>query len=117
MSNRILKINSEIQKELSKIISYKLEDPRLNGVFVTVLDVDTSPDLSHCKVKISIFPENNKEESFFAIKNSIPFLRRELGKNVKLRITPELSFFLDEGLKNENRINELLKGLKNDTRD
>ena len=117
MSNRILKINSEIQKELSKLISYKLEDPRLDGVFVSVLDVDTSPDLSHAKIKLSIFPDNKKEQTFYIIKNSVPFLRREIAKNVKLRITPELVFCLDEGMSNENRINELLKGIKNDRKD
>ncbi len=117
MSNRILKINSEIQKELSKLISFKLSDPRLQGVFVSVLDVDTSPDLSHAKIKLSIFPDDKKEMSFNIIKNSIPFLRREIAKNVKLRITPELVFSLDEGINNENRINELLKGLNNDKRD
>ena len=114
MSNRILKINSEIQKELSKLISYKLEDPRLDGVFVSVLDVDTSPDLSHARIKLSIFPDNKKQQSFFIIKNSTPFLRREIAKNVKLRVTPELVFVLDEGATNEQRINELLKGIKDD---
>ncbi len=117
MANRILKINAEIQKELSKLISYKLVDPRLSGVFVSVLDVDTSPDLSHAKIKLSIFPDDKTESAFNAIKNSIPFLRREIAKNVKLRVVPELVFSLDEGTKNENRINELLKGIKNDKRD
>ena len=83
MTNRILKINSEIQKELSKLISYKLEDPRLDGVFVSVLDVDTSPDLSHAKIKLSIFPDSKKVGQETCVNNgcypaqpikSLPFL-------------------------------------------
>ena len=113
-NNRILKINSEIQKELSSLIAYKLKDPRLEGVFVTVLDVDTTNELSYSKIKISVFPEEKREQTFNIIKSSIPFLRRELAKNVKLRITPQLVFSLDDGINYEQRITELLKGAKND---
>lgn len=112
MANRILKINSEIQKELSKLISFSLKDPRLDGVFVSVLSVDTTNDLSYCKIKISIFPENKKQQVFNIIKNSVPFLRKEIAKNIKLRVVPELIFILDEGYQYENKINELLKEIK-----
>lgn len=112
--NRILKINSEIQKELSKLITFKLKDPRLDGVFVSVLDVNTTNELSYSKIKLSIFPDNKKEEAFNIIKSSIPFLRRELAKNVILRIVPELIFSLDDGINYEDRITQLLKGAKKD---
>lgn len=110
--NRILKINSEIQKELSKLIAYKLKDPRLEGVFVSVLDVNTTTDLCYCKIKISIFPEEKKEQTYRVIKNSIPFLRKQVAKNVNLRVVPELIFLLDEGVNYEKEIDNLLKGLK-----
>lgn len=111
-NNRILKINSEIKKELSSLIAFKLKDPRLDGVFVTVLDVDTTNELSYCRIKISVFPEDKKKQTFNIIKNSIPFLRREIAKNVKLRITPELIFSLDDGINYEERITQLLEGNK-----
>ncbi len=113
-NNRILKINNEIQRELSSLIAYKLKDPRLEGVFVTVLDVDTTNELSYSRIKISVFPEEKREQTFNIIKSSIPFLRREIAKNVKLRITPELIFSLDDGINYEQRITELLKGNKKD---
>ncbi len=113
-NNRILKINNEIQRELSSLIAYKLKDPRLDGVFVTVLDVDTTNELSYSRIKISVFPEEKREQTFNIIKSSIPFLRREIAKNVKLRITPELIFSLDDGINYEQRITELLKGNKKD---
>lgn len=112
MSNRILKINSEIQKELSKLISYSLKDPRLEGCFVSVTNVDTTNELSYSKIKISVFPDDKKEMVFNIIRNSIPFLRREIAKNVKLRVVPELIFSLDEGYEYENKINKLLKEIK-----
>lgn len=112
MSNRILKINSEIQKELSKLITYNLKDPRFEGCFVSLTNVDTTNDLSYCKIKMSVFPDDKKAITFNIIKNSIPFLRRELAKNVKLRIVPELIFSLDEGYEHENKINNLLKEIR-----
>lgn len=118
MSNRILKINSEIQKELSKLISYSLKDPRLEGTFTSVISVDTTNELSYSKIKISVFPDNKKEQVFNIIKSSIPFLRREIAKNIKLRVVPELIFNLDEGYAYENKINNLLKEIKqNDKKD
>ncbi|MGN1223259.1 MAG: 30S ribosome-binding factor RbfA [Christensenellales bacterium] len=113
-NNRILKINSEIQKELSKQITYNLKDPRLDGCFISVLDVDTTNDLSYAKIRVSIFPENKKEQTFNVLKNSIPYLRKEVAKNVKLRIVPELIFILDAGYEYENQINKILKGIKKD---
>lgn len=114
MANRILKINSEIQKELSKLIAYNLKDPRLEGCFVSITNVDTTNDLSYCKIKISVFPDDKKMGTFNVIKNSIPFLRKEIAKNVKLRVVPELIFSLDEGFEYQNKINNLLKDIKND---
>lgn len=113
MANRILKINSEIQKELSSLIAYNLKDPRLEGCFVSLTDVDTTNDLSYCKIKISIFPDDKKEATFNIIKNSIPFLRRQIAKNLNLRVVPELIFSLDKGFEHENKINKLLKEIKN----
>jgi len=112
MANRILKINSEIQKELSKLITYNLKDPRLEGCFVSLTSVDTTNDLSYCKIKFSVFPDDKKEVVFNILKNSIPFLRREIAKNVKLRVVPELIFSLDKGYEHENKINKLLKEIK-----
>ena len=117
MNNRENRINSEDQKELANLISYKLKDPRLKDCFVSVLDADVSKDLSVAKIKLSVFPDDKKESCFNAIKSAIPFLRRELAKNVNLRIVPELRFELDKGYEHENKINQLLKEIKNDKKD
>lgn len=109
--DRILKINSEIQKELSNQIAFKLKDPRLEGGFVSVLEVNTTNDLSYSKIKISIFPDEKKQQIFNVIKNSIPFLRKQVAKNVKLRVVPELIFVLDDGINYEKEIDNLLKGI------
>ena len=114
MANRILKINSEIKKALSNSISYKLKDPRLENCFVSIIDLNTTNDLSYCKIKISVFPEAKKQQTLNILKSSVPFLRKEIAKNVKIRIVPELIFSLDEGYEYENHINELLKGINRD---
>ena len=111
--NRILKINSEIQKTLASIIAYKLKDPRLENVFVSVLNVDTSQDLSYCKVRISVFPNNKEQQTLNIIKSSVPFIRKEIAKQIRIRIIPEFHFSLDDGINFEDRISQLLKENKN----
>jgi len=107
--NRILKINSEIQKALSLIIAYKLKDPRLENIFISVIEVDTSTDLSYCKVKVSIYPDNNKQQILNILKSSIPFIRKEIAREIRIRIVPEFHFILDDGINYEDRISKLLK--------
>ena len=117
MNNRLSRINSEIQKELSSLVSFKLKDPRLNNTFVSILEVDTTKDLSYSKVLISVFPDENRENALNAIKSSIPFLRREIAHNLKLIIVPEFIFTLDKGYAHEEKINKILKEIKNDKKD
>lgn len=110
MSERILRINSEIQKAISHIIANEIKNPLIKG-FITVTKVSTTNDLDQCKVYISIFEEETREEVFNQIKHSAGFIRRELAKAVDLRKVPFLTFFLDDsyeyGQKIDNAINKI----------
>lgn len=110
MSERILRVNSEIQKALSNIITYEMKNPLIKGL-ISVTAVDTTSDLDQCKVYISIFDEKNREEVFNQIKHSAGFIRRELAKAVDLRKVPFLTFYLDTsydyGQKIEEAINKI----------
>ena len=110
--NRMDLINSEIQKALSHTLTYDMHNESLKGVIVSVTKVDTTPDLKYAKVYLSIFPDNNKEEIFNTIKSSVTFLRREVARNVKLRITPELHILLDDSLEYSQKIDELFSKIK-----
>ncbi|MBR2468207.1 MAG: 30S ribosome-binding factor RbfA [Clostridia bacterium] len=113
---RILKINSEIEKAISEILTYELKNPAITGI-ISVTKVDTTNDLEYCKVYVSIFtPGGDKEEVFNQIKHSAGFIRRELCKKVQLRKVPFLTFYLDDsytyGEKIEDKIEEIQKSRK-----
>lgn len=106
--NRMDLINAEIKKSLSNTLTYDMHSEELKNCFVTITRVDTTPDLKYSKVYLSIFPDNKKEVAFEALKNSITFLRREVAKNVKLRITPELHLYMDDSLEYSQKIDKLI---------
>ena len=110
MSERILRINSEIQKAISYIIANEIKNPLIKGL-IPVTKVSTTNDLDQCKVYLSIFEDETREEVFNQIKHSAGFIRRELAKAVDLRKVPFLTFFLDDsyeyGQKIDNAINKI----------
>ncbi|MBE5738363.1 MAG: 30S ribosome-binding factor RbfA [Clostridiales bacterium] len=107
MSERILRVNSEIQKAISNILTYEMKNPLIKGL-ISVTKVDTTNDLDQCKVYISIFEEENREEVFNQIKHSAGFIRRELARAVDLRKVPFLTFYLDTSYDYGQRIEETL---------
>jgi ribosome-binding factor A len=115
MSERILRVNSEIQKAISYIIQTEIKNPLIKGL-ITVTKVDTTNDLDQSKVYLSIYEEETREEVFNQIKHSAGFIRRELAKAVDLRKVPYLNFFLDDsynyGQKIEEAINKINEGKK-----
>lgn len=113
MSERILRVNSEIQKALSNIITYEMKNPLITGL-ISVTKVDTTSDLEQCKVYISIFDEKTREEVFNQIKHSAGFIRRELAKAVDLRKVPFLTFYLDTSFDYGQKIEETLNKINAD---
>ena len=91
------RINSEVQKELSLIIS-DLKDPRIDPM-ATVTEVSVTPDLKFCTAYISVFGDDaHGEETIKGLANAAGFIRRELAARVNLRNTPELKFVQDKSL-------------------
>ncbi len=111
MKNRILVINSEIQKAVSEIINYELQNPKVNGI-ISVLKVDTLSDLEYTKIYLRIFTPESKEDVFNAIKHSAGFIRRELSKKVDLRKVPYLQFYLDNSAEEISKIEKLISETK-----
>ena len=107
MSERILRVNSEIQKAISYIIATEIKNPLIKGI-ITVSKVDTTNDLDQCKVYISIMEEDTRDEVFNAIKHSAGFIRRELAKQVELRKVPFLTFYLDNSYDYGKSIEDVL---------
>lgn len=112
MSERILRVNSEIQKAISNIIANEIKNPLIKGL-ITVTKVDTTTDLDQCKVFLSIFEEETREEVFNQIKHSAGFIRRELARAVDLRKVPFLTFYLDTSYDYGQKIEETIFKIKN----
>ena len=106
-SNRIGRINEEIQRELSALIP-AVKDPRVSGM-ISVTAVETTPDLRYAKAYISVLDKENGERVLKGLRSASGWLRRELGSALKLRYTPELSFVQDDSIVKGAHILELLR--------
>lgn len=113
MSNhRNGRISEEIKKSASVIINNKIKDPRLSGM-ISVTKVDVTRDYSYAKIFVSIFgSEKEKTDSMAALKKSAGFIRKELGKSVKMRHIPQVLIQLDEGLEYGMNIERILREIK-----
>ena len=108
-SNRIGRINEEIQRELSDLI-HGLKDPRVQTM-LSITRVDTTSDLRYAKVHISVLEESRENEAMKGLRSAGGWLRRELGQKLQLRYTPELVFELDDSLKYGAHMYDLLSRL------
>lgn len=112
-SNRMNKIDEEIKKEISTIISTELKNPHLTGL-ISVSKVKTTPDLRFAKVYITMINEKSKKQNLSILKQSSGFIRSVIAKKINLRYTPELIFEFDESIEYGSRIDEILKNITKD---
>ena len=112
---RPLRVADRIQEELGEIFARRMKDPRLG--FVTVTGVDVSPDLRVAKIFISALTKEEADSGMEALDRAKGFLRSELGSRLSLRYVPELIFKVDEAAERGQRIEELLRELKNNPSD
>lgn len=116
MTMRSNRVGEQMKKELSDIISRKLKDPRIG--FVTVTDVEVTGDLQQATVYISVLgDEKVKEQTLLGLSKSKGFIRSEIGQRIRLRKTPELSFEFDASVAYGNRIDSLLRDIKEPNED
>ncbi len=109
-SQRLARIDHEIQRILGTLITQELKDPRLG--FITVTRTEVSDDLKHCKVFVSIIGDRHvARQSLEALQRGAKFLRGELGHRIDLRHTPELIFIED---RSTERAIALAKTLRED---
>lgn len=108
-SNRIGRINDEIQRELSSLIR-TVKDPRVHGL-VSITAVDTTPDLRYAKIFVSVLDKSDVKEVVKGLRSAGGYLRRELGRSLQLRYTPELTFVADDSIAEGAHILELIEKL------
>ena len=109
MGHRLLKINESIKETLSSVITVEgLKDPRIG--FVTVTGVETSSDLRHAKVFVSVLGSATERDSTMtALEKSRGFLQGRINASLHMKRTPQLHFFYDDTLDNALRIERALK--------
>ena len=107
-SNRIGRINEEIQRELSALLR-TLKDPRLQNGLFTITHVDTTSDLRYSRIFVSAFDKSQEKDMLKGLKSAAGYLRRELGAALQLRYTPELQFIADESIAQGAHILEMLR--------
>lgn len=111
-SNRIGRINEEIQRELSTLIR-QLKDPRVrDATMVSITRVDTTGDLRYSRIYVSTFDKNKEKDVIKGLKSAAGFLRRELGSALRLRYTPELQFVADDSIEHGAHILEVLRSVE-----
>ena len=96
-SNRINRINEEIQKSLASSLR-SVKDPRVADALISITRVETTPDLRYTKVYVSVLEDEKADDMIKALKKAAGFIRRELGMRVDLRYTPELIFERDRNI-------------------
>ena len=109
-SNRISRINEEIQKELANLIR-NLKDPRVQDTMISITRVETTPDLRFAKVYTSFLQEDKAADAMKGLKSASGYLRRELGHALQLRHTPELMWALDDSITYGAKLLELINSL------
>ena len=100
------RVAEQIRRDLAVLIREKVKDPRVG--MVTILEVSVSKDLSYAKVWFDVLDPEHAKEAQDTLNHASGFLRRELGRGLKLRVTPELRFYYDDTQVRGNSLSALI---------
>jgi ribosome-binding factor A len=111
MSQRTDRVDELLRQEIGTLLAKELADPRIG--FATITDVETSPDLRHAKVWVSVIGgRTDRTETVRALQASMGFVRHELGKRLRIKRIPALHIHLDDSAERGTRVLHLLQELE-----
>ena len=110
-SNRINRINEEIQKELASLLR-TVKDPRVQDTMISITRVETTPDLRYTKVYVSFLQEDRAKDAMAGLKSAAGYLRRQLGHNLQLRYSPEIVWEQDDSIVYGAKMLKLINSLE-----
>jgi ribosome-binding factor A len=117
-NRRVSRVASLLQQEVSQMLLNDIKDDRVGDGMVSITDVDVSGDLQHAKIYVSIYgTEEARKETMAGLQSATGFVRRELGKRIRLRRTPEVRFIEDRGIERGDRMLALLSRLSEERED
>ena len=109
---RVSQIGEEIKRVISQLLRTKIKDPRISDM-VSITEVRVTNDLSFAKVFVSVFgTEDEKNDTLEGLRNAEGFIKKEIGRNVKMRIMPKLIFELDDSVEESLRLEKILEEIK-----
>jgi len=110
MTSRPARVGDQIRVEMADLLAREVHDPGIG--FLTVTQVTVSSDLQHARVYYTTMGDDRaRRESQRALERAAPFLRRQLGRRLRLRRVPELQFCFDESIERQDRIERILQDL------
>ena len=113
---RLNRVNEELKKEISRVFTFELKNSKVTGL-ISVTKVKITPDFKYAKIYVSILNSKSIGKTMEGLKESSGFIRSKIAKTVNLRITPELTFEIDDSLEYGARIDSILKDLKLDKKE
>jgi ribosome-binding factor A len=107
------RINGEVQKILAEVIRGEIKDPRIPE-FTSIVSVEVAPDLKNCKAYVSVLGDDEKAaEALEGLKSASGFIRNRLARELNLRNTPDIHFYLDQsiayGVDMSKKIDEVIR--------
>lgn len=114
MKIKMERVNSELARQITKIIAEDVKDPRLHNAIIGVTKLYTTPDLKYAKVYLSIYAnsEEERQEAYYTVCRSKSFIRNMLKDSVQIRLLPELNFIVDDSVDYSIKIDEILNKIK-----
>lgn len=111
MSQRTERVDELLRQEIGAIVSREVADPRVG--FATITSVETTPDLRHAKVWVSVIGQPpEREATLAALRRAMPFVRHELGTRLRIKRIPDLHVQLDDTAERGTRVLQLLRELE-----
>ena len=111
--SRIEKVDHQIQRVISKIIQEEIDNPNLG--MISIIRVQTSRDLRTSKVFFSVFPESNTDSAYNTLVTMKNFIKKLLGKYIKMKFLPDIEFIPDDSIKYSVDIYEKIERLKSES--
>ena len=109
-NNRLDRVNEELKKTLSNVITFELQNSKVTGM-VSVTKVRITPDFRYAKVYVSLLNSKSNTKTMEGLKESAGFIRAQIAKTMNLRVTPELSFEIDDSMEYGAKIDKILSDL------
>jgi ribosome-binding factor A len=101
------RVAEEMREQIAQLVARQLKDPRIG--FVTVTRVEVTADFAHAKVFVSVLgDEKQRRDSLAGLERAAGFVRREVGRRMRMRVLPEIHFVYDKGVDATDRVARLL---------